>query len=314
MRKLIIAGVETVLGANLAAWLSDRFEVVGLSLGEDVRVNGCETGICPREESHTIQAWVASEQPDWLIYCGPASESEWQHELRIADRLKAAGLAQPWILGAAVAECPLTVISSSSIFTGPWMFHNEDSQDFCNSTAARGIVAMENLVRDLYPEAMIIRTHAFGWSPQSEPSGLVEETLHDLYSQHQIKLDALRHGSPILATDLAEILLQAYQAGLRGTYHIGGAERVSAYQFGALLASQFACAYHAPEITETQVQRSTSFGAGESALSCAKIRRELGISLPMLTDGLERLHLQTVNGFRDQFGVHEEQGAELLAG
>jgi len=41
----------------------------------------------------------------------------------------------------------------------------------------------------------------------------------------------MRHSTPILATDFAEILERAYQQKLRGTYHLAGAERINPFRF-----------------------------------------------------------------------------------
>lgn len=312
MDKIIIAGIETIVGGNLAAHLSDRYDVLGLSLGESVQIAGCETAQCPADESHTIQAWVASERPRWIVYCGPAAESSWGSEFptTAARRLQAAAGVEPWAVAAAATNAHLTVISSDAVFTGPWMFHDEAGTDFCPTPAAQSILKMERLLESLCPEAFVVRTNAFGWSPVNGTVGFVEHSLAELFHENRLRLECLQQATPILATDLAEILEKGFLAQLQGLYHIGGAERLNPYRFGTLLASQFGCAYTPTGSLQSQEGCAPEFGRGETSLQSLRIRKALGITLPLVSEGLQRLHEQTLTGFRDQLGA----GSSQLAG
>ena len=56
MDKILVAGIDTVVGANLAAWLANRFHVVGLSWSDPISIAGCETAVCDKSpaEADTI--------------------------------------------------------------------------------------------------------------------------------------------------------------------------------------------------------------------------------------------------------------------
>jgi hypothetical protein len=75
--KLLVAGIDTVVGANLAAWLANRYRVVGLSFSEPIQIAGCETAACPIDSAEAAHRWIASERPQWVVYCGPAARSTW---------------------------------------------------------------------------------------------------------------------------------------------------------------------------------------------------------------------------------------------
>lgn len=303
MDKLIIVGVETIIGGNTAAWLSDRFDVRGVSFGESVQIQGCETTRLNLRDTSAICAWVAKEAPQWILIAGPWTESPWAGEVPVNKYHKAAHQVAPWVEAAAIQNCACTVLSSDAVFTGPWMFHGEESPHFCATPVAQSLKQMEQTVAELYPAAMIVRTHAFGWSPSLKTVGVIEQTLAKMFDGKRLELDCVRHATPILATDLAEILELSYRANLTGVYHIGGAERLSPYRLGMLLASQFGGAYTPSAPVEPLTERSSQFGAGETSLQSTKIRRDLGVSLPLIQEGLERLHAQSLNGFRDQFGT-----------
>lgn len=313
MEKLVIAGVDTILGGNMAAWLSDRFEIIGLSFGEPVRIAGCETTQFPSRDPQAIQAWIAAERPNWIVYCGPWTESAWNVEKRSADYLNAADMVRPWIDGANAIGCASTVLSSDAVFTGPWMFHDEASDHFCSTPAAQALRQMEELVLETSPSTMLVRTHVFGWSCAAQSEGVVEQTLAQMYAGRRLNLDCVRHATPILATDLVEILEQAHAAGLTGLYHIGGAERLNPYRLGTLLANQFGCPYTPAAPLEPLTERSSQFGSGETSLQSLKIRKALGNALPLVSEGLDRLHAQSINGYRDQFGGATQMQEQMVA-
>ena len=312
MEKLVIAGVDTILGGNLAAWLSDRYEIIGLTFGDRVQIAGCSTTGCPSRDPQAIQAWMAAERPNWLIYCGPWTESAWSPQQNSTQHLNAATSVLPWIKAAQSIGCASTVVSSDAVFTGPWMFHDECSEHFCPTPAAQALQQMEAAILAVSPDTLLVRSHVFGWSPSSQSAGFIEETLSQMYAGRRLNLDCVRHATPILATDLAEILHQAYEAELTGLYHIGGAERLNPYRLGTLLANTFGCPYTPAAPLEPLTERSSQFGSGETSLQSLKIRKALGCSLPLISEGLERLHSQSVNGFRDQFGASGSRLQEQL--
>lgn len=312
MDKLIIAGVDTILGGNMAAWLSDRFEIIGLTSGPKVQIAGCKTTQIPSRDPQAIQAWMAAERPDWLVYCGPWTESAWTAQQDSGSFLKATESVLPWVKGAQSVGCASTVISSDAVFTGPWMFHDEASDHFCATPAAQSLRQMEEAIAAISPSTMVVRSHVFGWSPLAQTEGFIEQTLSHMYAGRRLNLDCVRHATPILATDLAEVLEQAYSAGLTGLYHIGGAERLNPYRLGTLLANAFGCPYTPAAPLEPLTERCSQFGSGETSLQSLKIRKSLGCSLPLISEGLERLHAQSLNGYRDQFGSQNPQIQEQL--
>jgi dTDP-4-dehydrorhamnose reductase len=301
--KLVIAGVDTILGGNIAAWFSDRYDVVGFSFNKPVRIAGCETLQCPSRDPQAIQDWIASERPKWTVFCGPWTESAWNTKSVWGNTISPAEMIRPWAAGSAAIGGACTIMSSDAVFTSPWMFHDEESVHFCESAEAQAILEMERTAAEANPDAMIVRSHVFGWSPTQQSEGFIEQTLAQMYSGRRLNLDCVRHATPILATDLAEVLEQGYGACLSGLYHIGGAERLNPYRLGTLLANQFGCPYTPAAPLEPLTERAAQFGAGETSLQSLKIRKALGISLPLVSEGLVRLHAQSLSGFRDQFGA-----------
>lgn len=311
MTTILVVGIDTTVGANIAAHLTDTHAVVGLSCGGPIAIENCETELCGTSADASARH-IEATRPDWIVYCGPESRSCW--ESGVAERLndKSAQSAANWAGAARQAECRFTMISSDAAFTGPWIFHDEESLAVCRSEEATKIREAEKQVREACPDALIVRTNAFGWSPSGN-GGWVETLLQRIESRRNVDCDCVHHATPILATDLADIIERAWQEELSGVYHIAGAERVSPLQFAQRLADQFDLPWLNVRREQSLTERPEGFGAGETSLQTKKIRKALCVAMPMLSEGLARLQAQQINGFRDRLAPSGARTAAKVA-
>lgn len=301
MHKILVAGIDTIAGASLAAWLAGRHQVIGLSWRKPVSVAGCETAACDGRSEAAAEEWIEQARPDMVVGCGAAAESSWQPA---AERLAHEDVSQlpSWALAARGYGARFTLLSSDAVFTGPWMFHRETSNCFCDSPEARSIRQTEAEVAAACPESLIVRTNAFGWSPRADLPGLCETVIEALENGRPLSLECTRHGTPILATDLAEVLERAWEHSLQGLYHIAGGERVSPFRFACLLGDQLGLPTSSLVPAENAPERRREFGTGEASLQTRRIRKTLDLPLPLIREGLARLCEQHESGYRDRFG------------
>ncbi|MFQ5731364.1 MAG: sugar nucleotide-binding protein [Planctomycetaceae bacterium] len=296
MKTLLIAGMDTVVGINLAAHLAERFQVVGVCLRESAAVPGCHSGLCLSQEENDVREWVESIRPDHVVYCGPAAHSTWDDAAIESPDVDGVDVAGRWAAAAHEYGARLTVVSTDGVFTGPWVYHEEDSTCHCSSREARSARRIEKTAAVRCPDALIVRTNAFGWS---HTDGWIERTLAALEDGTAGPFDFLRHATPILATDFAEVLSGCWEANLGGIYHVSGAERTNPNQFVHRLADEFGLPAPRPVDGNQTLERPRGFGCGESALHTTKIRKALGIAMPTLGDALQRLREQKRNGAAD---------------
>jgi dTDP-4-dehydrorhamnose reductase len=313
MENILVVGIHTVVGANLAASLSDESPVVGLTSADSTSIAACQTAYSGSDDIETVRNWMASVRPSRVIYCGPAAQSSWQTDAVAELNSRAVVAARNWAQAAVEFDCRLTVVSSDAAFTGPWMFHDEESACTCPSGPARTIREIEREVVGLCSEALIVRTNAYGWSPAGGGPGWIEAILAELEEDAAQAFDSIRHATPILAADLAKILNRAHDEQLQGVYHIAGAERVNPAQFVQRLADQFGLSYLRPLVVRTLSERPTGFGSGETSLATKKIRRALGVPMPMVAEGLSRLYEQLHDGHRDRLNAAPAQIHERVA-
>lgn len=316
METILVWGIESVVGANLALAWSERHRVVGLSSLAPVPLEGCETGTCDGESAAAVRDWVASVAPDRIVHCGPAADSCWQPAATRPARRMSPRTLQNWLAAAKGIGCSFTCISSDAVFTGPRLFHAEDCDGFCSSPAAAAVRIAEQIVADELPSALICRTHAFGWAPhgaEAERTGWIESLLDLLGRSQPGPFDTRRHASPILATHLASLLERAHDEGLAGVVHVAGAERVSFARFVDRLCDTFDLPLPNRAHGDPAGERPVGFGLGETSLDTRHIRRSLCAPIPTLAEGLDALHRQSVDGWRDRFHVSADRPCERVA-
>ena len=111
--------------------------------------------------------------------------------------------------------------------------------------------------------------------------------------------DGRRYATPILSSDLAELLCQAYRCKLEGLFHIAGAERTSPSRFVAEMAA--ACLIDGWRNGEaSEAINSPPLQVPETSLICRRVRQALGQPAPMLREGLTRFAEQLENGYRER--------------
>jgi len=291
VKTLLIVGVETVVGANLAASWSDRARVIGLSAGPEINISGCEMGTCERASADVVRRWLNQTQATHVVYCGVASRSSWEPAAKTMED----PAASIWANGAAEAGAHFTLISSDAVFSGPWMFHEENSKSLCASKNADAIRECEEEVSESCPKSLIVRTNAFGWSPVGLNGGWLEALLTSLENNDSADIDPISHATPILATDLA-----ALEDELVGVYHIAGAERISPHQFATQLASAFELSAPQSRTVSELAARPLGFGRGETSLQTRLFRKEYDCSMPLVSEGIARLVEQQAAGFRSR--------------
>jgi dTDP-4-dehydrorhamnose reductase len=156
---------------------------------------------------------------------------------------------------------------------------------------------------------LIARTHLFGWSPNGNT--FAERMVSLLQDARPCFASGTRYATPILASQFADLLWQAWRRKLSGLRHFGGAERASMWQFAAVLAQ--ASGY------SLKIMRATAPASGhdpalaiqnrsgqETSLDSRKLQRELDVFLPRLREGIEQFLEQQANGYRDRIATSRQ--------
>ena len=300
MEKLLIVGIDTLAGSNLALTLADRCNIVGISDRSGFELPGCRTLPIRLSASEAVGESIVVERPAWIVYSGPTACSSWDccDEQQSAHEPR-----QIAIVNEASKQCGsnLTLISTDAVFHGPRLFHRETFPKALDRPAAIAAIEAEKAITA--DGALIVRTHVFGWSHTA--TSFAERLWASLTEERPVAPSGTRYATPILASDLAELLWRAFRKKLSGVYHAGGAERASMWQFATQLAATCGTSMKVLQLTATMrgadlaMQGQLRCGQ-ETSLDSRKLQRAVEMPLPLLRDGIDQFVEQSHNGYRER--------------
>ncbi len=114
-----------------------------------------------------------------------------------------------------------------------------------------------------------------------------------------------RYATPILVSDLAELLWRAYRKRLSGVWHAGGAERASMWQFATLMAAECGTSVKVLQLASSSrgqdlAMQGQARCSQETSLDSRKLQRAVELPLPLLREGIVQFVEQAHNGYRDR--------------
>jgi dTDP-4-dehydrorhamnose reductase len=136
-------------------------------------------------------------------------------------------------VAAAAAGVRLVHVSSDAIFSGQQVYYDEDARPDPIYRYGAAKAAAETAVRAIDPGAAVVRTSLI----LGDGRGYHERLTHDLVSgraQGALFTDDVR--TPVHVDDLADALLELAAGPYRGVLNVAGAEAVSRYALGVLVA------------------------------------------------------------------------------
>jgi dTDP-4-dehydrorhamnose reductase len=305
VERVLLTGVDTTIGVNLALAWKDRYELLGLYSHTPLHGSWLKTAAWDPAHASSLVPHLETWQPKSIVHCGRLAESCWEalgpvHELA-REPATAAQLAEL----ASHHGCRLTVLSSDAVFCGPRMFHDERCQPM--ATSQRGIHgrALERALEGT--GTLVVRTHAYGWNFTGGPPSCAQRICQSLRRGQTPECDGRRYATPILVSDLAELLARAHDAQLRGLYHMAGAERTSMHRFVCELAASLG-----QDAIHVEVN-GDPHAVEETSLSSRRARRDLATSTPLLRPGLERFVQQIEGPWAELIYPHFEPNRPQVA-
>jgi dTDP-4-dehydrorhamnose reductase len=194
---------------------------------------------------------------------------------------------------------PLIHISTDAVFDGVKGDYAEEDTPNPTSVYARAKLIGEQAVADAYPEAIIARVNMFGWSLTGKRS-LAEFFFYNLQDGNTVKGFTDVFFCPMLANDLAVILIDMLKKGLSGLFHVVGSACTSKYEFGVAVAETFG--FDPGLINPVSVAEGGLAATRSPKLTMRsdKLAKLLGAPLPNYETGLARFYEQYQAGYPSQ--------------
>ena len=291
--KILITGSRGFLGSNLIHGISGNknYEIFSTSRSgnpEEQRNERFFQGdLLDKSFVHNL---IATIEPDIVIntvslvnvdLCEDRPELA---EKMIVDTARTiAGSLSEW-------DCHLIHISSDQLFDGQKMMYSEDDPPAPVNVYGTMKLKSEDTVRHLAPDAAIIRTNFFGWSPCYHPPTFAEWIFNSLRDKTPITLFTDLYFCPLEVSYLTEALELVMGSKFGGILNIVGSERCSKYEFGMALARKFG--FDTSTITPSKMQPDSFKARRQSdlSLSIRKYEHVFSRKTPGLEENLSRFY------------------------
>lgn len=237
--KILITGAGGLLGSKISYLaLKKNYEVYSAYLTH-LPLNGLPIKLDISNKKMVFKI-IKDINPDAIFHCAALTDvDKCEIDKEIAKRINIDGTKF-------IAEIAkkmnsyLIYISTDYVFDGSkGMYKEEDKPNPINFYGYSKLLG-EKIIKENEGEYLIARTSViYGSKPASGKTNFALWILDNLKKNQNIKVLIDQYVSPTLNTNLAEILLEAYERKITGIYHLAGASRVSRYEFALKLAEVF---------------------------------------------------------------------------
>ena len=261
VKQTLVIGSDSITGRAVAEHLTQQQTVrrIALSLSGGKRA---------------IEGKLKTQLPQCstIIFCGGSSRSSWDANF---------GQFQPeerWlpqcVVSAQKTGARLVMVSSDAVFTGPTLFHDDNSACFADDRISKAIRNAESMV-SAYANSLIVRTNVVDWS--NDRNGFCNQLRVALESGRKERVTASNYSTPMAAETFATTLTEVLATDATGIMNIAGAERTTPFHFAHQLAVQLG--FETDRLLPESVNQPK-----ERSLRCGRLRDEIGLTTPMLRE------------------------------
>lgn len=294
--RILVTGASGLLGLNLALEASQQHTVFGTVNAHRLITSSFTVLQTDLLAPGSLERVLDETQPDWVIHCAAlANVDACEADPALAVKLNSE---LPGKLAKCVARggARLVHISTDAVFDGERGEYDEQDSPNPLSVYARTKLEGERAVQEADAESVIARVNLFGWSLSGRRS-LAEWFFNNLQAGIQVMGFKDVYFCPLLANDLAQILLKMLARKFAGLYHVVASECISKYDFGLALARLFGLDEHLISSASVWEAGLTAVRSPKLTLKVDKLTRDLEVSPPGLAEGLARFYRLYQEGY-----------------
>ena len=246
---------------------------------------GLDRSLLDLEDAGAIRAAFSRETPDAVIHCAAMSRSPACQADPVRARSINVGATRVLTELAANAGIPFLFFSTDLIFDGLKGNYVETDAPNPLSVYAETKVEAEAWVRQV-PGHCIIRTSLNHGDSRTGDRSFNEDMVRAWREGRTLSLFTDEYRSPVPVEATARVVWELLQRGSTGTFHLGGSERLSRFEIGQLIASQFP-GLEARMIASSLKEYRGAPRSPDTSLDSTKLQRELSFKLPGLRSWLQ---------------------------
>jgi dTDP-4-dehydrorhamnose reductase len=294
---IIVTGASGLLGAAVVASSVQRNrKVLGLYRQHAVSLPGAQFSTFDLTNRAQVERVFEEFHPTAVIHCAAQTNVDWCQEH--AEEARQVNVEASGVLAeiAVRHHAYLLYVSTDSVFDGVCGNYVETDPPAPLNVYAQTKREGELVVLAAHDSAGIARVTTYGWNVQNKQC-LAEWILEQLRSGKTVPGFTDVFFCPIVANDLAEILLDMVDRRAAGIFHVVGTEAVSKYEFARRLAQAFSLdpANVIPsQIVEARLKAARPRNV---SLKTDKISALLGRPMPDVNSGLRRFVQLPLEGY-----------------
>jgi len=294
--RILITGASGLLGLNLALETTRRHTVFGTVNHHSLKTDAFTVIQTDLLVPGAVERLLDTTKPDWVIHCAAlANLDACEADPLLAQQLNTE---LPRTLASYVARsgARLVHVSTDAVFDGLRGDYSEGDIPTPVGEYSRTKLEGELAVAEADPTAIIARVNFYGWSLTGNRS-LAEFFFTNLRVHKQVMGFMDVFFCPLLANDLANILVRMLESNQSGLYHVVSSESLSKYDFGLRLAERF-------NLDDSLIIPSSVTQAGLKAarslnltLRSDKLVHALGEPIPNVSTGLDKFYTLYQQGY-----------------
>jgi len=235
---LLVTGASGFLGWHICRAASAAWNVIGVYHAHETSIEGVATQRLDLR-ARDLHDTLTRLQPAAVIHAAAFSQPnlcERSPDESEAVNVTATGNLAEWCGQHGV---PLVYTSTDLVFDGRHPPYKEDDATCPISVYGRHKVAAEQTVLELAPQSAVCRLPLMFGDRGGEPASFIGPWIDMLRRREPLSLFVDEFRTPVSGATAARGLMLVLTAGVTGTFHLGGSERISRHAFGLKLAEVF---------------------------------------------------------------------------
>lgn len=293
--SILITGGSGLLATNWAVSARGRYDITLGVHNRDVSLAGVNSKVIDLDSMDGIVHVLKELKPKFVVHtAGLANVERCETEPAMAQHVNV-NIARNVAQACAALRVKLIHVSTDHLFSGedPLLGEEEDVSPL--NVYAKTKAEAEQIVLQVEPTTIVIRTNFFCWGPKYRRS----------FSDFVI--DALRAGkklvlfqdvfyTPILVEEVVKVVEELVAINASGIFNVVGDDRISKYEFGRSLAQEFGL--DLDKIVPTFFVNETGLVQRplDMSLTNEKVCKLLGRRLGGIKEYLKRLRQQENDG------------------